>query len=586
MDENKMNEQENGIQETENTSAGILQSTQEAGNTDAEMLQSTASAVEGTGEPVQSGERETSGTASQVTHQPETVPNGSYGTGYSMHNQNMGGQYNFWQNQSGGGAQNGNPQMNYQYTNQTNAYGNPYGSNMQGRKGKDRKPKKEHKMLKKAGTAALVGIVAGAAFCGVVFGANKLGIVKVPATTESGKNGSISATVTTADSSATTPNDLTAVVNKCMPSIVSINSTITETTNSFFGSYSKDETGSGSGIILKKSEDEILIVTNNHVIEGAKKIAVGFYGTESEEDMVEATVKGTDSTKDLAVVLVKTKDVPEKILSSISAAKIGSSDDMKVGQMVIAIGNALGYGQSMTVGYVSAKDRTVQVDDQNSMQLLQTDAAINPGNSGGALLNADGEVVGINSAKYADTEVEGMGFAIPISDATTVINDLMDREVLKEEEKGYLGVAGSNITSEVQQQYPNMPIGFYVSELSKDGAAEKAGIMVGDVIVGVNGEEIKTGDALAEKVNSYKIGTKITVTVKRYESGKYKKQDIKVTLMAKSDMSISQDTTQGNDSSSNSESDNNSSSGQQTNPYGNSGDQDSMNEFYQYFFGN
>lgn len=506
-------------------------------------------------------------------------------------------QYNFWQQQSGGMGQ-----QQYGYNNAN------YFTNQQQQPTPPQKKKKEYKLLKNVGKAALVGIVAGVGFCGVVLGSNKLGIIDKHNNTVLTKssNNTIEATVVSSGGAVNAPNNLTEVVNKCMPSIVSINSTITSTYNSYFGSYNQDETGSGSGIILKISDDEILIVTNNHVISDAKKIMVGFNGA-SEDDMVQATVKGTDSTRDLAVVLVKTKDVPKNILKNITAAEIGSSDDMQVGQMAIAIGNALGYGQSMTVGYISAKNRTVAVDEGTNMTLLQTDAAINPGNSGGALLNSDGQVIGINSAKYADTSVEGMGFAIPISDAISVINDLMDREVLTDDEKGYLGISGTNITESDQQQMPNIPVGIYVREVSEDGAAKDAGIMVGDIIVGIGDEEITTIKELSEKVNSYRVGTKITLKIKRNENGKYKEKKIKVTLKGKDTLkSIS-----GSDSSSNSSQDNSSDSNNNNGSNGNNGSQgnngnngdngnngnsgnngsqgnsseDDMQNFYNYFFG-
>lgn len=503
--------------------------------------------------------------------------------GYSMNGHSAGTQYNFWQSKANPGQQ-GMPSMNHNYE---NPYGGPYmqNPNMVYPPKKEKK-KRDYKVLKWIGKAAAVGVVAGIGFCIVVFGATKLGLIQIGNKAGTNEVRGISATVTTTDEQVAAPNDLTEVVSKCMPSIVSINSTITTTTNTFYGSYSQDVPGSGSGIILKISDDEILIVTNNHVIADAKKILIGFNGAEKEEDMVQAVVKGTDSTRDLAVVLVKKKDVPEEELAKIQAAEIGSSDDSKVGEMAIAIGNALGYGQSMTVGYISAKDRVVQVDDTTTMQLLQTDAAINPGNSGGALLNAEGKLIGINSAKYADTTVEGMGFAIPISDAISVINDLMDREVLSEEEKGYLGVQGTDITEAVQQSYPNMPLGFYVSALSENGAAEKAGIMVGDIIVGVNGEEITTGKALVEKVNSYKIGTKVKVAVKRYESGKYNKKEIEVTLMAKADTGFEQEEDQNQGSTQNNNSNNDQQ--QNNNPAQEQPDysvEDEMEQYFNEFFG-
>ena len=509
------------------------------------------------------------------------------------------GQYNFWQQQSGGMGQ---QQMGGNNTAQPNFF-NGNNNNYQGYTAQPvgKPEKKEHLVLKKVGKGLLAGLAAGAGFCIIVFGANKLGIVNTTTTTGTTKQASsLASTIVTSSNSVDAPNDLTSVVDKCMPSIVSINSTVTSSYQSFFGSYDQDSTGSGSGIILKISDDDILIVTNNHVIADAKKISVGFYGADAEEEMVEATVKGTDSTHDLAVVVVKKKNVPENIQKNITAAELGSSDEVKVGQMAIAIGNSLGYGQSLTVGYVSAKDRAVEVDE-GTMKLLQTDAAINPGNSGGALLDSDGKVIGINSAKYADTSVEGMGFAIPITDAVPIINDLMEREVLSEEEKGYLGVSGTDITEEVQQQYPNMPLGVYISQVSKDGAAYKAGIVVGDIIVGVDDTEILTITELAEKINSYRIGTKLTLKVKRYEKGEYVEQEIKVTLKGKETL----DDIGGNDSDNSSDSQNNSGNnsngnnngnnsngnqnGQdnqgQTNPYGN-GSQNDMQEFYNYFYGN
>ena len=424
--------------------------------------------------------------------------------------------YSFWSEQAGGTAY----QQGY--------YFNQAQNNMPIAP----KKKSEYKLLKSIGKGALVGLVAAVGFCAVVYGANKMGVLGEKTVSYSSVSGgsTIAPTVVSSENNIKVPNDLTSVVDKCMPSIVSITSTVTESYNSYFGSYDQDNTGSGSGIVLKISEDEVLIVTNNHVIADAKKIMVGFYGVETEKDMVEATVKGTDSGRDLAVVLVKTKNIPEEILENISAIEMGSSDEVKVGEMAIAIGNSLGYGQSLTVGYISAKERLVEIES-GDMELLQTDAAINPGNSGGALLDIDGKLIGINSAKYADTSVEGMGFAIPITEAIPIINDLMNREVLTEEEKGYLGVSVMDITEEAQ--YPNMPIGIYVAEVSEDGAAYQAGIVKGDIIVGVDDQEILKSQQLTEKINSYRIGTEITIKVKRYKEGEYVDKDIKVVLKGK-----------------------------------------------------
>lgn len=488
-------------------------------------------------------------------------------------NQNNQG-YNFWVEKAGGNMYQN--QQSADFENQMGAQ--PYMVEP------PKKKNKEYKFLKSLGKAVAVGLVAGIGFCAVIFAADKLGIVShEKQQIGGGSANSLSATVISSDNIVKAPTDLTKVVDQCMPSIVSITSTVTSSYNTYFGTYDKDSTGSGSGIVLKISDDEVLVVTNNHVISEAKKIMVGFYGADSEKDMVEATVKGTDSTRDLAVVLVKTKDIPKDILSNIAEAELGSSDDAKVGEMSIAIGNSLGYGQSLTVGYISAKDRKVEVEE-GSMTLLQTDAAINPGNSGGALLDINGKLIGINSAKYADTSVEGMGFAIPISDAISVINELMNREVLTEEEKGYLGITGKNITEEVQKQYPNFPIGVYVYEVSEDGAAKDAGIMVGDVIVGIDDTEILTIEELAEKINSYRVGTELTLKVLRYEKGEYKEHKIKVTLKGKdtlnsleSNRSNSQENTIP-DNENQDDNDNN-----RINPY--DFGQDGMDEFYRYFYG-
>lgn len=317
--------------------------------------------------------------------------------------------------------------------------------------------------------------------------------------------------------------NVSSIVDTVMPSIVQITSTVTST---YFG-QSYDSSGSGSGIIIKKDDNEILIVTNNHVVADATKINVTFI----DDKTVEATVKGTDSTADLAVITIPVKNIEKSTLGKISVATLGDSDSTVVGEMAIAIGNALGYGQSVTVGYVSAKNREVAVSSTTSekMKLMQTDAAINPGNSGGALLNLKGEVIGINSAKYSDDSVESMGFAIPITSAVPIINDLMNREVLESNEKGYLGITGSSITEEEHTNY-NRPYGVLVVEVAKDSAAEDAGIKVNDIVTKINGMEVTSIQALAERVNSYRIGTEITLTVQRIEDSSYKEKEIKVTL--------------------------------------------------------
>lgn len=346
-------------------------------------------------------------------------------------------------------------------------------------------------------------------------------------------------------------NIVVNVAKDVMPSIVSIISVVQ--TQDYFGSI-QDGASSGSGIIYKQTENELLIVTNNHVISNAKKITVTF----CDDQEVEATVKGTDSIADLAVIAIPLSSIKEETMSSIKVITLGKSENVQVGEMAIAIGNALGYGQSVTVGYISAKDRSISQDDV-SMTLLQTDAAINPGNSGGALLNGAGELIGINSIKFASDSVEGMGYAIPITKAIPIIDDLMTREVLTAEEKGYLGVSVTNITQEESTRY-NMPIGVYVSSLAEEGAASEAGILPNDIITAINGIEVIDKTALAERVNSYRKGTVIKVTLQRRNDGEYQEMQIDVTLKGTESMTSLQGSSNNssNDNSSNDNNNNNS----------------------------
>ena len=320
---------------------------------------------------------------------------------------------------------------------------------------------------------------------------------------------------------------------------------------SFFGYGTRKykSAGSGSGIIVGDNDDELLIATNNHVVEGATTLSVCFIGndvvnaeTETEnadngdlnvEDAVSAQIKGTDADNDLAVVAVKKADIPEDTLSQIKIAQIGSSDDLVVGQQVVAIGNALGYGQSVTSGWVSALNRTITTEDGTSSDgLLQTDAAINPGNSGGALLNMKGELIGINSAKYADSSVEGMGYAIPISKAQPILEDLMSRETrekVDDSEKGYLGVVLSNLTTEAIQMY-NMPAGAFVRGVEQDSPAQQGGICKGDIIVKFDGQKVSDGDDLLDKLQYYQAGETVEAVVARADGGEYTESTLEITL--------------------------------------------------------
>ena len=348
-----------------------------------------------------------------------------------------------------------------------------------------------------------------------------------------------------------------AVAQASMPSVVAITTVSVQEIPSFFGysSHQYKSASTGSGIIVGDNDDELLIATNNHVVDGATTLSVCFIGddvanAETEtvnagdngdlnvEDAVSAKIKGTDADNDLAVVAVKKSDIPEDTLNQIKIAQIGSSDDLAVGQQVVAIGNALGYGQSVTSGWISALNRTISTDDgTNSTGLIQTDAAINPGNSGGALLNMKGELIGINSAKYADSAVEGMGYAIPISKAKPILEELMNRETREKvdsSKKGYLGVSLANLTTEAIEMY-NMPTGAFVRSVEDDSPAQEAGICKGDIIVKFDGQKVSDGDDLLDKLQYYKSGEKIEAVIARATNGGYEENTIELTLGTRPD---------------------------------------------------
>ncbi len=379
--------------------------------------------------------------------------------------------------------------------------------------------------------AIVFGMVAAGTFVGVSNLINRVSPIAVTTSssenntnvaTQTSSNGTIQAT-TTVSSNKIEGTSVSEIAENSMPFTVAVNCTFTS--SSWFGAYTSE--GSGTGIIVKENETELLIVTNNHVIDSAKTISVVFVdGTK-----VSAVAKGTNSKADLAVIAVKLADISEETKNSISFATLGNSNDVKVGEMVVAIGNALGYGQSVTVGYISAKDREVTVDG-NTMTLLQTDAAINPGNSGGALINMKGEVIGINSVKYADENVEGMGFAIPVSNVTEIIEDLMNQ--LSADEKGYIGIYITEVTEEIADYY-NWPRGIYVRSFTENSAAAEAGIQVGDIITAVNGSEVLTSEDLVNKVTAHKYGTQIEVTLKRKVDGEWTEFKYTVTLSQSSD---------------------------------------------------
>lgn len=415
--------------------------------------------------------------------------------------------------------------MENQYT-----YYKPEPDDMNGMNEETPKPKKNRKVPKPvklvcAGVA--FGLVASVTFQT----GNYVGTKVFGTTTTNGKTAKTAQTVDgaklTTSSSSTGTSDVATIAKNAMPSIVSITNMSVQEVQSFFGGTQQQESTSvGSGIIIGQTDSELLILTNNHVVEGNEKLTVSFVDNES----VEANVKGTDSTKDLAVVAVKISDVKDSTMGEIAVATMGDSSKLEVGEQVVAIGNALGYGQSVTTGIVSATGRTIDGFDG---EYIQTDAAINPGNSGGALLNANGEVIGINSAKINSSAVEGMGFAIPISDASDVIQNLMNKETrskVSDEERGYLGIKGYDVSEEGAQMY-NMPTGVYVKEVMSGGGAEKAGLTKGSIITGFEGSSISGMSSLQEQLQYYKAGEEVTLTVQIPDkNGEYTEKEIKVTL--------------------------------------------------------
>lgn len=451
------------------------------------------------------------------------------------------------------------------------------------------------KAAKLVASAAVFGLVAGACFVGVSVAKDKL----YPSTadrieTTSGTTSAKSETSSSGSSSSS--SNVASVVNEVMPSVVSITSTIQS--SNYYGFGTQESEGAGSGFIVAKTKDNLMIATNNHVVSDATSLTVGF----ADDTTAKATVVGTDSSADLAVISVKIKDIKDSTASKIKVATLGSSDDLKVGEEVVAIGNALGYGQSVTTGVVSAKNREVSLTD-GTMNLLQTDAAINPGNSGGVLINMDGQVVGINNAKLEDTSVEGMGYAIPITTAKTILTDLMNASSVSTKNAAFLGVVGRDI-NESYSSALGIPSGIYVSQVVSGSPAEKAGISAGDVITKFEGNNVSTMSGLKEKLALKKANTKVKITFKRAnQSGTYEEKTVTVTLGKKSDFS---DVTTDNSSDSSNDSNNNSnngnnngnSNGNSGNSNGNSGDygygngnfgNDNGNGYinpYEYFFGN
>lgn len=391
---------------------------------------------------------------------------------------------------------------------------------------KRKEKKKMPKFIKVISLALVFGIVAS-----VAFQATNLVADRFLGTTESREVKSVDNTKISQSTGETAKSDIASIAEEVMPSVVSITNLSVQQVQSFFGGIQEQESKSvGSGIIISQNDSELLIITNNHVVEGNETLTVSFV----DEESVEAQVKGTDATKDLAVIAVQTKEIKDTTMDQIKVASLGNSDQLQVGESVIAIGNALGYGQSVTSGIVSANGRELDGIDE---KLIQTDAAINPGNSGGALLNANGEVIGINTAKVATDTVEGMGYAIPISSVSDIIENLMNQETktkVSEAEQGQLGIQGVDVTADSSEMY-NMPTGVYVSEVIAGGGAKKAGITKGSVITGINGTSIDGMQALKEQLQYYRAGETVKITVATPEkNGEYAKRDVEVTLGKKS----------------------------------------------------
>ena len=427
-------------------------------------------------------------------------------------------------------------------TENTSTYDNTYARQSAESKKTHKKGSTFKRIVGISAAALLFGTVAG----GTMFGVNNLATnlmkTEEESTALSKKAPEVSSVelkeaskaVTTANNSSPTVADVSPIAESAMPSVVAIKGTTSVEAYSWFGEgQTYDTPSSGSGIIIGKNDTELLVVTNNHVVEDTKDLSVVFIDNEE----VKASVKGRDSDNDIAIMAVKLEDIKPETLEKIAVAHMGDSDELKVGQGVVAIGNALGYGQSVTVGYVSAIDREVTTKDSSIKNLLQTDAAINPGNSGGALLNMNGEVIGINTAKYASTEVEGMGYAIPISKVKDIIAELSSKETrsdkVDEAKQGYLGIQGKNIGEDVAKAY-DMPRGIYVYKIVENSSAANSDLREKDIITKVDSQPVKNMEELKELLSYYQSGEKVKLTVQRLKDSEYEEKEIEITLSDRS----------------------------------------------------
>lgn len=446
---------------------------------------------------------------------------------------------------------------NNEMENETNTYQplTPSGSHNNNKKN----PKNSKKLAKKIGAITLSAVLFGSVAAGSFQAVNYFSPVSktTNSSSQTSKSNSSSSsllkTTTTSDSSNKGSLDVSDITTSAMPSIVAITNKSVQEVQDYFSQFgfrgqgqtqTQETESQGSGIIIGKNDTELLMVTNNHVVEGADTLSVCFI----DNKVYEANVKGTDAENDLAVIAVPLDSISDDTMSQIAVASIGDSDSLKVGEQVVAIGNALGYGQSVTTGIVSAVNRALSnnssdtqdsnssSDDSSSATYIQTDAAINPGNSGGALLNMNGEVIGINSAKLASTEVEGMGYAIPISRVSDIIDNLMNqttRTKVDSDKQGTIGIKGINVTSDVQEKY-NLPEGIYVSEVTSGSAAEKAGITSGSVITKFDGKSVTDIESLQDLLQYYKAGETVELTLQVPDSDSYKEKTVSITLGSKS----------------------------------------------------
>ena len=509
-----------------NQTAGVHGSAQNAQTAGAQSSSQNAQTV-GTQNAQTAGAQSSSQNAQTVGTQ-----NASY-SGFQRNVNGMEAWYDSQRMNQGYQNQAGNPMNNM-------GTGKPSDNNMRQKKAKDKKPKNRKSGFgKKAASvvaaAVVFGLVAGVVFQGVRYGSDKLLGKDSQTTTEQSAEGSTENNAPqlkqASSDTASTVYDVSTVAKKVMPSIVSITGTYVTTYDYWFNSYQQESTGAGSGIIIGKDDQYLYLATNYHVVQNAKSLSVTFVDDKSAE----ATVKGYVENNDIAVVTVKLSDISDDTLNEIKEIQVGSSDDLTVGDPCVAIGNALGYGQSVTVGYISALNREISASDE-TVKVLQTDAAINPGNSGGALVNMQGELIGINTAKYSDTSVEGMGYALPISDVQDIINDLIAGKNVSNDGttsgQAYLGISAQTITSQYAQLL-NMPEGVYISSVEQGSAAEECGLQSGDIICSLDGEDIADMETFHDKIVACNPGDKVTIVYYRNNNGNYEKQTATATLKEK-----------------------------------------------------